>query len=517
MSAKNVPAHEGNEALSSSHSSYEMSTRRRRSPPISLHLQNLSMPLSPSLSITDDDNDEQNESEHESCAFSNDDEVMTPKSCALSISKTKVICMGQVLSLVLALTGAMQSSLHLDCNLSAPFFCMCSFYTPLCMLYLTRLILRERSHRKMQLRQRPSQSEISPGEMKGQRDNQRIKKLRARFEKRNCLLSRWSVCHPDAGGQNENSQVLGERKPRFVGKRHTRNFSLCGLVSIQSSPLLYLGVATADVYANYTTILAFKYTTITNVSLFDALAIPSAMVVSRFFFGRRYTRIHFLGVFICGVGVSMNILLEYEANKERSGDEDLVEEIYPHKMMGDTLAIIGGLLFGVDNTLQEIAVRDWGSLEEYLGAMTFFSAIITFVQALVLERENIGDFFRESSGNETCPKAWGALLYAVFVLGCMLQYLGISSFLRISDAAFLNLSLLTGDAWAVCYAIFAENIYPTDGFYLALLITVSGVVVYEAAPSVHAAKYFGEAESQLHASAETSSNFQLELNTRELE
>ncbi|EJK62706.1 hypothetical protein THAOC_16670 [Thalassiosira oceanica] len=330
------------------------------------------------------------------------------------------------------------------------------------------------------LQQRPSQSEISPGEMKGQRDNQRIKKLRARFEKRNCLLSRWSVCHPDAGGQNENSQVLGERKPRFVGKRHTRNFSLCGLVSIQSSPLLYLGVATADVYANYTTILAFKYTTITNVSLFDALAIPSAMVVSRFFFGRRYTRIHFLGVFICGVGVSMNILLEYEANKERSGDEDLVEEIYPHKMMGDTLAIIGGLLIGAREG------KYWR-------------------------------FFPESSGNETCPKAWGALLYAVFVLGCMLQYLGISSFLRISDAAFLNLSLLTGDAWAVCYAIFAENIYPTDGFYLALLITVSGVVVYEAAPSVHAAKYFGEAESQLHASAETSSNFQLELNTRELE
>ena len=432
----------------------------------------------------------------------------------------------------------MQSSLHLDCNLSAPFFCsewrviylvkfvvlkltngskVCSFYTPLCILYLTRLILKERSHRKMQLRQRPSQSESSPGEMKDQQDQQdqqRITKKRARFEKRNYLLTRWSVCPPEVDGQNENSQVLGERKPRFVGKRHTRNFSLCGLVSIQSSPLLYAIVATADVYANYTTILAFKYTTITNVSLFDALAIPSAIIISRFFFGRRYTWIHLLGVFTCGVGVSMNILLEYEANKDQSGEEDLAEENYPHKMMGDTLAIIGGLLFGIDNTLQEIAVRDWGSLEEYLACMTFFSAIITFVQALVFEREDVGAFFQEN-GSETCSKTWGILLYAVFVLGCMLQYLGISYFLRISDAAFLNLSLLTGDAWAVCYSVFAENIYPTDGFYLALLITVSGVVVYEAAPSVHAAKYFGEAD-QLHASTETSSNFQLEETNREL-
>lgn len=286
-------------------------------------------------SIADNDND-QNEPESWARVFSNDEEVMTPKSCALSISKTKVIVMGQVLSLVLALTGAMQSSLHLDCNLSAPFFCMCSFYTPLCILYLTRLILKERSHRKMQLRQRPSQSESSPGEMKDQQDQQdqqRITKKRARFEKRNYLLSRWSVCPPEVDGQNENSQVLGERKPRFVGKRHTRNFSLCGLVSIQSSPLLYAIVATADVYANYTTILAFKYTTITNVSLFDALAIPSAIIISRFFFGRRYTWIHLLGVFTCGVGVSMNILLEYEANK----DQSLAEENYPHKMMGDTL------------------------------------------------------------------------------------------------------------------------------------------------------------------------------------
>ena len=366
----------------------------------------------------------------------------------------------------------------------------------------------------MQLKQRPSMSELSPGERKDQQDRQRIRKVRARFEKRNYLLSRWSACPPGVDGQNEFPQELGERQPRFVGKRHTRNFSLCGLVPIQSSPLLYAGVATADVYANYTTILAFKYTTITNVSLFDALAIPSAMVISRFFFGRRYTRIHLLGVFICGVGVSMNILLEYEANKGKSGEENSVETNYPHKMMGDTLAIIGGLLFGVDNTLQEIAVRDWGSLDEYLACMTFFSSIITFIQALVIERENIGAFFQDS-GNETCPKAWGVLLYAVFVLGCMLQYLGISAFLRISDAAFLNLSLLTGDAWAVCYSVFAESIYPTGGFYLALLITVSGVVVYEAAPSVHVTKYFGEAENQL--STETSSNFQLDdVSSREL-
>ena len=60
---------------------------------------------------------------------------------------------------------------------------------------------------------------------------------------------------------------------------------------------------------------------------------------------------------------------------------------------------------------------------------------------------------------------------------------GIASFLQISDAAFFNLSLLTGDAWAVAFSVFAEGIVPSYSFYAALAVTLSGVVVYETAPS----------------------------------
>ena len=91
-----VPGHGGDGG--SREASLSSSSRRRRFSPSSPHLQNLSMPLS--LSIADNDND-QNEPESWARVFSNDEEVMTPKSCALSISKTKVIVMGQVLSLVL--------------------------------------------------------------------------------------------------------------------------------------------------------------------------------------------------------------------------------------------------------------------------------------------------------------------------------------------------------------------------------------------------------------------------------
>ena len=65
----------------------------------------------------------------------------------------------------------------------------------------------------------------------------------------------------------------------------------------------------------------------------------------------------------------------------------------------------------------------------------------------------------------------------------MANYTGISSFLQISDAAFFNLSLLTGDAWAVAFSVFGEGIKLPASFHVALIITVSGVFIYETAPS----------------------------------
>ena len=44
-------------------------------------------------------------------------------------------------------------------------------------------------------------------------------------------------------------------------------------------------------------------------------------------------------------------------------------------------------------------------------------------------------------------------------------------------------SLLTGDAWAVAFSVFEEGIKPVPLFYVALVITLSGVVIYETAPS----------------------------------
>lgn len=475
-----------------------------------------------------------------SAAFSSNEFVQSDEShpsmqetaCNYVFGHWKALVFGQFLSLFLAGTGAIQSSLYLSCGLSAPTFSMFTFYFPLTIVTLSRLIYQSRRNPSCK-RDLSSTSLEEQGQQiiecqlcnslqrkQNQTTSQKTRsrarsRIRAKPEKRNHLLSQWSIqmdqmnntleksddqfnTEEDAGylmALNDNDNNASNRICRQCSKRQTspqKSHSLFGIVPLQCNPLRYAAVAVTDVYANYTTILAFKYTTLTSVSLFDALAIPSAIIVSRFAFGRRYNQVHLLGVIVCSIGIAINALQDYREDKalELSDDaveseqEELLEADYPHKSLGDTLAIIGGILFGIDNTLQEVAVRDWGSQLEYLGCMPFFATIISFLQMLILEREQILDFFQQSSeSDDTCPQYVSLLLLLAFSVGVMLNYLGISAFLRISDAAFLNLSLLTGDAWAVLYSVYAEHIYPPGTFYVALIITVIGVLIYETAPS----------------------------------
>lgn len=480
--------------------------------------------------------------------------TMREMACNYVFGNCKALVYGQFLSLFLAATGAIQSSLYLDCRLSAPTFSMFTFYFPLSIITLSRLIYQTRCNSSAATMQQlpPSYRDNNDGDVQQLQQNTiecqacralqnrqittttvRTKKkkkkrssrtrIRAKPEKRNHLLSHWSTQvdsadedqfnndqfnrdddDNDAGyliasnsSSNNNSicstcqQECSEQRTSLKTTKH----SLFWIIPLKCNPFLYAAVAVTDVYANYATILAFKYTTLTSVSLFDALAIPSAIILSRLAFGRRYTKTHMLGVIVCSIGITINALQDYREDKElelsddgvESDQEELIEVDYPHKMFGDSLAIIGGILFGIDNTLQEVAVREWGTQLEYLGCMTTFATIISFLQTLILERNNVIAFFQQSD-SEACPRNAGLFLLTAFSIGGMLNYLGISAFLRISDAAFLNLSLLTGDAWAVLYSVYAEHIYPPGTFYVALVIVVSGVFIYETAPSPVAEK-----------------------------
>lgn len=336
-------------------------------------------------------------------------------------SQWKLLVGGQVLSFLLACTGAAQATLHFDCNLSAPTFTVGLFYFAL-MFCLVPVWYRHRSSSS----NGPTASSVT------------------------------SCC----------------------GSTGAAPYSLFGIVPLQAPPIAYLPMALLDFYANYFTVLAFKYTTITSVTLFDALAIPTAMFLSKCCLGRQYSVVHFAGVFACSVGIGVNVVQDYHDDKNDHNDAH-----YPYKLKGDFFAVTGGILFGINNTVGELAVRRLGGPDEYLGMLGLYATIICAVQSVLYERNEIAEFFGRGDKSETCSESFALSVLVAYFVSAVCTYLGAARFLQVSEATFFNLSLLTGDLWSVGFSVVAERIVPKPRFFVAMVFIVGGVVVYEMAPT----------------------------------
>jgi len=267
----------------------------------------------------------------------------------------------------------------------------------------------------------------------------------------------------------------------------------------------YVLFAFIHVQANYFTYLAFRYTAMTSVSLLDNLNILSAMFCSKILLKRQYRKCHLLGAFICLVGVGLNLMSDYQKSEENPEQMDDIndqteEKEYPQRLMGDLFAILGGLLVGLIDVLIEMLVKDFGGTNEYIGMVGLFGFVLSILQAGIFERDDVAKFFNEANVDmdvadeyaeyadpynapRTCSKSKGLFLLSIYILTIYFFNVGVSRFLTVSESAFLTLSLLTGDLWAVSFTVVAEHVAPHLLFYVALIFIVIGVIIYETAPS----------------------------------
>jgi len=332
----------------------------------------------------------------------------------------RVLLVGQVLSVLIAGQGAAQSTLYLDCHLSAPTFATALVYLVLTIHLLPTMWRGRHFHRQA------------------------------------------------------SSDALMTDAPANNTTTTTTTHLFLKLIPLQASAWTYFGIALLDVEANYFTVLAFRFTSLTSASVLDAMAIPSAMLFSKVCLHRRYVKVHLLGVAACLCGMMANVFCDLKQAEE---DDDKEAKEYPHLVFGDFLAILGGLMFGARDVLTESFVRQFGGTCEYLGMIGLFGTLISAVQVLILERRDVYDFFH--AADETCPKQTGLSLLLTYVLTTATRYIGQARFLQVSEAALLNLSLLTGDLWSAIFEIVAERIVPPSLFWVSLVLVVGGVFVYE--------------------------------------
>ena len=378
----------------------------------------------------------------------------------------RVLLAGQILSLSLSASGALSSSLHFECDLSAP-----AFQSVLLYLLMSFHLLPCYSKCTLQtnLEEEAKETPRRTGE--------------ARIPSNDSEEEEEAINHM-ADYDNQDNTITDQKDD----EKKTQH-SLCfGYIRIHAPVWVYFIRGLLDVEANYFTFLGYRYTTFSSASLFDSLAIPSAMIASRLILGRKYHMAHLIGAMVCMCGVIWNVLVDYHQDIEDSQNEDQ-DNKYPDKTLGDFLTILGGILYGLNDVLAEIAVKNYGGTHEFLGMVGFFGTIISVVQAVALETDQIKKYFYkpELAGDENtgsnCSliESWSFLIsYSVVMY---ISYVGTAFFLKVSEAAILNLSLLTADFWSVIFTIVVQQILPSPMFWVALFLIISGVFIYEIAPS----------------------------------
>jgi hypothetical protein len=98
---------------------------------------------------------------------------------------------------------------------------------------------------------------------------------------------------------------------------------------------------------------------------------------------------------------------------------------------GGVFAIIGVVLLGLDNVLSEIIVNNYGSVNEMLFMNGLFRMLISVVQLVVLERNNVCALFGEGG---TCKLNWRMVLFMNHLCTRMMGVAGEMQFLYISEA-----------------------------------------------------------------------------------
>lgn len=246
----------------------------------------------------------------------------------------------------------------------------------------------------------------------------------------------------------------------------------------------YFVLAFLDVEAMYLTYLAYRYTSLTSITILSSMSIPTCVVFSRLILKRKYDIWHFFGILSCLTGLVISVFSDMLAV---DGDADSVKTNNDNglrhspsfsvggQVHGDLLALAGAALFGLNDTISETFVKKINATE-YLGMIGVFGTIISAVQILILERDFV-DFFL--SGSMPCDPSTSVLLYFTNTAFLYLFYVALSLFLLRHDAASLQISLLTGNFFAVIFVIVAQKTYPSVMFFIALAFVIVGVLVYE--------------------------------------
>ncbi|XP_049745331.1 solute carrier family 35 member F2-like [Elephas maximus indicus] len=226
----------------------------------------------------------------------------------------------------------------------------------------------------------------------------------------------------------------------------------------------YILLGLADVEANYLIVRAYQYTTLTSVQLLDCFGIPVLMALSWFILHARYRVVHFIAVAVCLLCVGTMVGADILAGRENNSGSDV--------LIGDILVLLGASLYAVSNVCEEYIVKKL-SREEFLGMVGLFGTIISSVQVLIIEYQDITSIHWD----------WKiALLFVAFALCMFCLYSFMPLVIKATSATSVNLGVLTADLYSLFFGLFLFG-YKFSGLYiLSFTVIMVGFILYCSTP-----------------------------------
>uniref|UniRef100_A0A665TEU7 Solute carrier family 35 member F2-like n=1 Tax=Echeneis naucrates TaxID=173247 RepID=A0A665TEU7_ECHNA len=227
----------------------------------------------------------------------------------------------------------------------------------------------------------------------------------------------------------------------------------------------YLLLGLVDVEANYAVVKAYQYTTITSIQLLDCFVVPVLMILSWWILNARYRPFHYVAVCICLLGVGAMVGADLLAGRDQGSTSNI--------LLGDALVLLSATLYAVSNVCQEYTVKNLTRVE-FLGMIGLFGTIISAIQMVLLEREEIA----------AIQWSWQVgVLFAAFALCMYTLYSCMSIVIQLSSATSVNLSLLTADLFSLFCGVFLFQ-YNFSALYLvSLVVILIGFTTFNAFPT----------------------------------
>lgn len=220
--------------------------------------------------------------------------------------------------------------------------------------------------------------------------------------------------------------------------------------------------AFCDVEGNYFVVLAYRYTTILSAQLINFWAIVVVVVISFLLLHVRYHYTQILGILICIGGMGILIASDHITGAN-GGDYSSGSQV-----KGDLFALLSSTFYGLSNVVEEYFVSK-RPMYEVIGQLAFWGMMINGVQAAIFDRAS----FQAATWN---GQVAGYLVG--YTLCLSLFYSTAPLIFRLASAAFMNISLLTGNFWGVIIGIEALHLHVHWMYPIAFVLIIIGHFVY---------------------------------------